>query len=317
MYPVHRVHEFFLMRTLKSVLLLLHFIFLLACRERTLDLHMAPHEPKIVMLANWRAGDSLSVRLLRSLDPFGKVPEDIALPHPLIQILKDGHPVVAEFTNLGNGLHRSNVVLEPSHTYQVLVEHEQYPKAASLPMFIPEINLNDISVKRTKDVQGPFPADLQDLYEIDVSRLQLSGLYCYTVTFLVSFENGTRTQSWPAEDVSALNDEACNAEDNVQQQNTDFHYWLVSPACLNSSKEKLKFYIGTSDYNKDGTKYAEKIQVRVGVANVEWLSFAQVNNTQPEGIDLLVLSPKLYRSNITSGYGMVTTLNEAVFNYVY
>jgi hypothetical protein len=306
----------------KPALLLSIFLFLLSCRERTLDLNMVPHEPKVVVLANWRAGDYLSVRLLRSLDPFKKEQEDIALPSPLIQVLKDGQQLVAEFTSMGDGLYSSNILLEPSHTYQVLVNHERYPQAASQPMFIPAMDAGKIDVRRTKNVQGPFPADLQDYFEIDISRLQVSAQYCYSITFLVSFNDGsTSSYSWPASDVTALDDKACHAPDKVQQQNNELYYWLISPTCLNSTKEKLKFYIGTSGYSRDTEEltpiFAEKIQVRVGVANVEWLSFAQVNSAQPEGIDLLVLSPKLYRSNIMNGYGMVITLNEAVFDYVY
>lgn len=188
-------------------------------------------------------------------------------------------------------------------------------------MFIPQIDVSKIAVKRIKNVPGPFNVASQDLYEIDVSGLPLSAQYCYTVTFLTSFKDGTRTYSWPAEEVTTLADATCYAEDKLQREDENYHYWLVSPGCLNKSKEKLKFYIGTSVYDfKEGNLvpvYAEKIQLKVGIADAAWLSFAQVSNAQPEGRDLLVLSPKRYKSNITNGYGLVTTLNETVYEYAY
>lgn len=310
---------FMMIPRLKPVFLLLFFISLLGCRERTLDLHMEPHAPRIVLLANWKAGEYISVRLLRSLDPYGKVPEDQTLPDPVIRVRKDGYPVSAEFRDMGQGLHSSNVLLEPAHTYQVLVSHEQYPDAASPALYIPEVDVSGITVKRTRNVQGPLFTASQDLYEIDVSQLELSTQYCYTVSFQVFFSNGTRADVWPADDVTSLNDKACYAADKVVQEGLEHHYWLVSPACLSDNREKLKFYIGTSDnIMLEGVLapiYAERVQLKVGIADAGWLSFAQVNNAQPEGIDLLVMSPKRYKSNITGGYGMVTTLSEAVFEY--
>lgn len=185
------------MLKLKPVLLLLSLFYLLGCRERTLDLHMAPHEPRIVLLANWKAGDYLSVRVLRSLDPFGKVPKDQALSNPLIQVMKDGFPVEAAFTAAGDGLYSSDVLLEAAHTYQVLVSHAQYPEAASPALYIPEVATGSIAIRRTMNVQGPLYTATQDLYEIDVSQLQLSPQYCYTVTFQVFFSHGTRRMSGP------------------------------------------------------------------------------------------------------------------------
>lgn len=279
-------------------------MYLFSCNGKEIDIVLPAFESKLVVEANFAAGESFSAFVSQSVPLVGVIEDSLQVSNANVWIWKDGQPYcqLTETTAKGNYTNKDCVV-NANSTYELRVKAQGFPETSSAPVWVPSTSssfrfehiVNSAGIINAHSPQDEFRIWLTEGNKPD-EQYYLIGLKA-----IYADDNVVFNQFWASVSDATLNEPECSTLGYHSIKGQSYSYFLVKGNCLPGHDKPLTMYLQFEQERK--VKAIEIIQGRV---SEEYFILQKLRNRRPEGMDLLFVAPDVYKSNIRGGYGQVS-----------
>lgn len=182
-------------------------LFLASCRSKEVGISIPYSGDKLVLWCELKAGKPFRIRVTKTFNLIGDVPEDLTVGNAKVLVIKNGKEYVTLTPSSEAGIYQSDSLVEQAAAYQIRVLLAAYSTAESEPILVPQ-NIPEVNVKREKNVVGQINAGImQDLLSLSFSPDDEQKYYM--LSFLTYFENHEYISYWAAKDNVIAAEEDC------------------------------------------------------------------------------------------------------------
>lgn|GEM_PF-768580 len=311
-----RLH-FFYMKALFSIFItFIQSWLFLACASKDISITLPYSGDKLVVYSQLSPETPVTVLLSKSFNQVGPLPENLKVSGAEVWLIKDGKPLVQLTETEQPGEYTCDSLPEAGPDYQITAKATGFPDVVSEPVILPDF-LPTLHYEHTKDKSGTINAHTpQDEFKVWLNANNEPDDNYYLFGLRAVFDEPHFSQSWPSADNTTLNEDECSTNGGKNRGENQYGYYLIKGSCFPGNNLPLKIYLETARErwvnNVIEYERAKRIEIIAGKVTKEVFDLQKANNRNPEGLDLLVIAPQLYHSNIKGGYGLVTASSDFI-----
>ena len=283
---------------------LLLFTFLLVSCAKYIEFSPPYQGYKIVINGYISPNEGAKIKITHSINPVGKyLRSDSLLVKDASVALYENDGKLIDLRYVGKGFYglpdSPHTKLLAGHKYKLIVETEQYGKAESEEITVPEhAEINDFKFGETVKIYGVE----YGLFSFSISEPSEKESY-FSLDAVTKNNESLFFRRYPWKD-GEMYFESCEAFIGVLS--------IYSNDCGYTNQEhsyalQLKYYDGNSSY------YYKPIIIKIGTVSHDLYEYAKSYNNL-DGLEYGFAEPPILKSNITGGYGLLYGSNTVSYS---